>query len=57
MPLSAIMAALFFGVTGYFIGEAALAPFAHPVHWLAAAAGTVLAYATGLIWHRARGFN
>jgi len=57
MPLSAIMAALFFGVAGYIIGEAAFAPFAHPVHWLPAAAGTVLAYAAGLIWHRARGFN
>jgi len=57
MPLPALIGVLIFGLTGYFIGEAALGSFAHPVHWLVAVVGAALAYAAGLIWHRTRGYN
>lgn len=56
MPPSAILAALFVGVTGYFLAEASLSPFPHPLHWLATVAVGLFGYAGGLIWHRTRGF-
>lgn len=56
-PVPAIMAAIFVGLVGYFIAEASLGRYPHPLHWLATAAIGLFGYAGGLIWHRAKGFN
>lgn len=56
MPLPAIIAILFVGLIGYFVAEASLASYPHPLHWLATVAIGLFGYAGGLIWHRARGF-
>lgn len=56
VPLPAFLGALIAGGLGYFIGEASLAPYPHPSHWIAAAMAGFLGYAGGFIWHQTRGY-
>lgn len=55
-PVPAFLGALLVGGFGYFLGEAALAPYPHPSHWIAAAMAGFLGYVGGFIWHQMRGF-
>lgn len=53
-PLPAFLGALLAGGVGYFIGEAALAPYAHPSHWIAAVMAAFFGYAAGFVWQQLR---
>ena len=56
LPLPAFLGALLVGGVGYFVGKAALAPYPHSSHWIAAVMAGFAGYVGGFIWHRLRGF-
>lgn len=56
MPLPAVLGALLVGGFGYFAGEAALAPYPHPSHWIAAGLAGIFGYVGGVVWHQLRGY-